>query len=204
MSPRPRLDHVRRPAILAAAAAVIRERGVENARVADVAERAGTSAPAVLYWFASKSELLTEALTAAEEDFYTDLDAELAGLESARDRLVRLVELATGGGDYDAALWMELWGKALRDEPLAAVREQLDRRWRATIAEIVRDGQARGEFGAADADELALVLGSLLDGLAVQIALGDRDGTPERARRLCLQLLTRELDADLAGAEVGS
>ena len=48
MSPRPRLADERRPAILAAAAEVIRERGVEQTRVADVADRAGTSAPAVL------------------------------------------------------------------------------------------------------------------------------------------------------------
>ena len=73
MSPRPRLDHVRRPAILAAAAEVIRERGLENVRVSDVAERAGTSAPSVLYYFASKAELLKEALTSAEERYYEDL-----------------------------------------------------------------------------------------------------------------------------------
>jgi AcrR family transcriptional regulator len=203
VSPRPRLDHLRRPELLAAAASVIRQRGLENARVADIAEEAGTSAPSVLYYFESKAELLKEALTSAEERFYEDLALELEDIASARDRMARIVATSAGEGDYDAALWMELWAKALRDEPLAAVREQLDRRWRETIAAIVREGQARGEFGAADADELALVLGSLLDGLAVQIALGDRDGTPERARRLCLRLLARELDADLTGAEVG-
>jgi AcrR family transcriptional regulator len=77
LSPRPRFDHVRRPEILAAAAQVIRERGLENARVADVADRAGTSAPSVLYYFASKAELLKEALTSAEERFYEELEREL-------------------------------------------------------------------------------------------------------------------------------
>ena len=70
MSPRPLLDRARHPAILAAAVQVIRERGLESTSVADVAERAGTSASTVLYWFASKGELLTIALTAAEESFY--------------------------------------------------------------------------------------------------------------------------------------
>ncbi len=56
MSPRPRLGHVRRPAILAAATEVIRERGLEHARVTDVADRVGTSAPSILYYFASKAE----------------------------------------------------------------------------------------------------------------------------------------------------
>jgi AcrR family transcriptional regulator len=197
MSPRPRLDHVRRPAILAAAAEVIRERGLENTRVADVAERAGTSAPSVLYWFASKGELLTVALTAAEENFYEQLDARLAQLDSARDRLVALIESASGTGDYDAALWIELWAKALRDEELARIREQLDVRWRGSIAAIVREGQEGGEFGPTDPDQLAFLLASLLDGFAVQIALGDSTGTPERARELCLRLASDQLGCDL-------
>ena len=204
MSPRPRLDHVRRPAILAAAAEVIRERGLENTRVADVAERAGTSAPSVLYWFASKGELLTVALTAAEENFYAELEASLAELGSARERLVRLIESASGTGDYDATLWIDLWAKALRDEELAAIRLQLDVRWRETIAAIVRAGQEAGEFGPADPDELALLLGSLLDGFSVQIALGDPTGTSERARELCLRLAGRELGCDLASSTVGA
>jgi AcrR family transcriptional regulator len=204
MSPRPRLDHIRRPAILAAAAEVIRERGLENTRVADVAERAGTSAPSVLYWFASKSELLTVALTAAEENFYQQLDASLADLGTARERIVRLIESASGTGDYDATLWIDLWAKALRDEELAAIREQLDLRWRRTIAAIVSEGQEAGEFGPTDPDELALLLASLLDGLAVQIALGDPEGTSERAREICLRLVGRELGCDLTAQTVGA
>jgi AcrR family transcriptional regulator len=204
MSPRPRLDHVRRPAILAAAAEVIRERGLENTRVVDVAERAGTSAPSVLYWFASKGELLTVALTAAEENFYQQLHASLEELASARDRIVRLIESASGTGDYDAALWIDLWARALRDEEMAGIREQLDLRWRRTIAAIVKEGQDAGEFGPTDPDQLALLLGSLLDGLSVQIALGDPAGTPERARELCLRLAGRELGCDLTAIAVGA
>ncbi len=182
MSPRPRLDHVRRPAILAAAAEVIRERGLEHARVADVAERAGTSAPSVLYYFASKAELLNEALTSAEERYYQDLERELAGIESARDRLVKIVGGGAGEGDYDAALWMELWAKALRDPELAATRADLDGRWREAIAAVVRYGQERGEFGPAEPEGFAVMLASLLDGLAVQIALKD-DEVTSAARR---------------------
>ena len=46
MSPRPSIDHIRRPQILAAAAEVIAERGVAATRIADVAERSGVSPPA--------------------------------------------------------------------------------------------------------------------------------------------------------------
>ena len=197
MSPRPRLDHVRRPELLAAAAAVIRQRGLENARVADVADAAGTSAPSVLYYFSSKAELVKEALTSAEERFYDELAVELEAIESGRDRLLRVVEAGAGEGDYDAALWMELWARALKDPELAATRAELDGRWRRSIADVVRYGQDRGEFGPADPEEFAVLLGSLLDGLSVQIALRDMEVTPERVRELALKLAERELGCEL-------
>ena len=197
MSPRPRLDHVRRPELLAAAAAVIRQRGLENARVADVADEAGTSAPSVLYYFASKAELLKEALTSAEERFYEELEIELSGIEGARERMLRIVQYGAGEGDYDAALWMELWARALRDPELAATRAELDGRWRRTIADVVRYGQERGEFGPADPEEFAVLLASLLDGLAVQIALRDMEVTPDRVRELAVKLAERELGCEL-------
>lgn len=197
MSPRPRLDHVRRPELLAAAAAVIRQRGLENARVADVADEAGTSAPSVLYYFASKAELLKEALTSAEERFYEELEIELSGIEGARERMLRIVHYGAGEGDYDAALWMELWARALRDPELAATRAELDGRWRRTIADVVRYGQERGEFGPAEPEEFAVLLASLLDGLAVQIALRDLEVTPDRVRELAVKLAERELGCEL-------
>jgi AcrR family transcriptional regulator len=200
VSPRPRLDHVRRPAILAAAAEVIRERGLERARVSDVADRAGTSAPSVLYYFASKAELLTEALCSAEERYYEDLERELIEIESARERMVKIVDGGAGEGDYDAALWMELWAKALRDPELRALRAEFDGRWRRAIAEVVRYGQERGEFGPAEPELFAALMASLLDGLAVQIALGDAEVTPERAQALSLTLAERELNCELRAA----
>jgi AcrR family transcriptional regulator len=193
LSPRPRLDHVRRPAILSAAAEVIRERGLDNARVSDVAERAGTSAPSVLYYFETKAELLKEALTAAEEDYYDELERELAGLESGRERLVRIVAGGAADGDYDASLWMELWARALRDPDLAATRAELDERWRRAIADVVRYGQERGEFGNVEVESFTMLLAALLDGLAVQIALKDEEVTPQRARQLSLAFAEKEL-----------
>jgi AcrR family transcriptional regulator len=193
MSPRPRLDHVRRPAMLSAAAEVIRERGLENARVSDVAERAGTSAPSVLYYFETKAELLKEALTSAEEQYYDELERELDGIESARERLTRIVAGGAGDGDYDASLWMELWAGALRDPDLAATRAELDGRWRQAITDVVLYGQERGEFGEVEAEDFAVLLSSLLDGLAVQLALKDAEVTPQRARDLSLAFAEKEL-----------
>jgi AcrR family transcriptional regulator len=193
LSPRPSTAHLRRPAILNAAAEVISERGVQNTRISDVAERAGTSAPGVLYWFPTKDQLLAEALQFSDDRFYEGLTVVLEALPRAAERLGRLIELWPSDGDGETVLWMELWVRSLRDPQLAATRERLDRRWRKTIADIVREGQASGEFGDADADDVALLLGALLDGFAIQLALNDPAVTTEKVRRHCLALVRTRL-----------
>ena len=196
MSPRPSTAHVRRPAILTAAAEVISERGVQHTRIRDVAERAGTSAPGVLYWFPSKDALLVEALTFSDDRFYDTLTEELEGLGSASERLARLVELWPAQGSGETVLWMELWVRALRDPEVARTRERLDGRWRDALADVIREGQASGEFGGDDADDLALLLGAVMDGYAIQLALGDPAVTTDVVRRHCLRLAMRGVEHD--------
>jgi AcrR family transcriptional regulator len=198
VSPRPQIDHVRRPQLLEAAAGVIAERGIAATRIADVAERAGTSAPAVLYWFDSKDELLAEALTVDEERYSRKLKERLEALASPRERLRLLLE--SSAEEYDSRLWMEIWTRALHDRSTARARRRLDQRWRAQIAELVRDGQRAGEFGEADADDVALVLASLIDGLAVQVTLGDPAVTKERMLERAVEIAESLLDCELGVA----
>jgi AcrR family transcriptional regulator len=200
LSPRPQIDHIRRPQILGAAAAVIAERGVSGTRIADVAERAGTSPPAILYWFGSKDRLLAEALTFEEERFYEVLGDVLAEQPSPTERLRTLISSAAGGSDW--ALWMELWTRALRDGELGEARTRLDDRWRGEIAKVVREGQEAGEFGDADADAVAATLASLLDGLAVQVTLGDPGIDEARMRELSIRAAELLLECELASAAV--
>ncbi len=70
-------------------------------------------------------------------------------------------------------LWLDLWAQSVRHPEVARVREEFDAHWRETIAGVVRDGQASGEFGDVDATEFAITLSALLDGFAIQIALED-------------------------------
>jgi AcrR family transcriptional regulator len=198
LSPRPQIDHIRKPQILEAAARVIAERGIASTRIADVAERAGTSPPAVLYWFGSKDELLTDALTVDEDRFYGVMTERLAALEHPRDRLRHLIDACVA--EYDWTLWMELWGRALRDRGAATARQRLDDRWREQIAEVIRDGQALGEFADVDADDAATIVASVLDGLAVQATLHDPDVPRERMLRCALEMAESLLDCELGAA----
>ena len=177
---------------------MIAERGIAATRLADVAARAGTSAPAVLYWFNSKDELLAEALTVDEERFYGELKDRMDALPRPPDKL-RLI-LSSSAEEYDWTLWMELWTRALRDSASGNARTRLDERWRSQIAAVIREGQAAGEFGEADPDDVALVLASLIDGLAVQVTLGDPAVSKERMLARGLEMAESLLDCELGAA----
>ena len=90
---------------------------------------------------------------------------------------------------------MEMWVRARRDENVRSTYFRLDRRQRDLIADIVREGQASGEFDAdADPDDFALALSGLMDGLGVQVTLGQPDVTAERMIDRCLALASSELE----------
>ena len=173
--------------ILEAAARVITDRGLAETRISDIAERCGVSPGLILYYFESKDRLLVEALTYANDTFYVNMSRELRRTTSAKKQLARLIELSVPGllPEYERldewALWIEIWARALRDPGMAKEREMLDRRWRQSIADIVRHGRETGEFPEGlDADDLGMRIGAMVDGLAIHVLLNDTALPPER------------------------
>jgi AcrR family transcriptional regulator len=200
MSPRPKVDHLRKPQIVAAAAEVLYERGLFDTRIGDIAARAGTSSPMILYWFQSKDRLLEEAVEYADRNFYERLTDGQDRLDSPSEQLVDLIEQTSlgPGGLNDYTLWMEIWVRARRDETVRDAYFRLDRRQRVLIADIIREGQRLGDFdAAADPDDFAVTLSGLLDGLGVQVTLGQPDVTPDRMVDRCLAVASRELGCEL-------
>ena len=191
----------RRQEILAAAAQVITDRGLAETRIQDIAEACGVSPGLILYYFESKDRLLVEALTFANDQFYLRLSREIRKTESARTQLDRLIELSVPGllpeyGFLDEwALWVEIWVRALRDPEMAKEHEVLNRRWRRSIADIVRHGRSTGEFPEGmDADELGTQIGALIDGLAIQVLMDHGDVSPQDMLRV-----SREVSSKLIG-----
>jgi AcrR family transcriptional regulator len=190
--------------ILEAAARVITDRGLAETRIQDIAERCGVSPGLILYYFESKDRLLVEALTYSNDRFYLRTTRELRRMSSAKERLARLIELSVPGllPEFSLldewALWLEVWVRALRDPQMAKDREALDRRWVQSIADVIRFGRQSGEFPADDhdPDDLAMQLGSLMDGLAIQVLLNDTVLTPKRMHEISLDVAKRLIGFD--------
>jgi AcrR family transcriptional regulator len=191
----PKAPERRRRLIVDAALHVLRERGFAGARMADIAARAGTSPALVAYHFGTLSAVLAEALTVAEDTFYADFDHLLAGQSGALEKLWTCIDLAAGSGPAigDWVLWMEVWVQALRDTQVRTTREQLDLRWRTTLLRIIEQGIDEGVFTCPDTAAASFRLASLMDGLALQVALRDPDLPAPRMIRLWRESAALEL-----------
>jgi AcrR family transcriptional regulator len=188
----------RREQMLRAALEVIQERGYADSRIADVAERAGTSPALVIYYFKTKDQLLTDAIRFAEDTWYEAGTRRLAAIPTAAGRLEEIVAMsclpeADAEPSTSWVLWLDLWAQAVRHPEVAGVRQKADERWRETIGTLVTEGQESGEFGPVDPLDFAVTFSALLDGLAVQIALADPSVDAGKAYELCMHFAAGQL-----------
>jgi AcrR family transcriptional regulator len=177
---------------------VVKERGFNGTRVADIAEEAGTSPGLILYHFGSLAGALTEAITFLEDSFYTDLERDLEQDSGPIERLRHMAELGAGQGPAvgDWKLWLEIYVRALHDDEARATRESLDRRWRTALSDVIAEGVATGDFRPTNAADAAARLAALMDGLAILLALDDPAMSVERFRDLWLDDAALELGID--------
>jgi AcrR family transcriptional regulator len=189
---------VRRDQMLAAASTLIAERGFHDTRIADVAKRVGASPALVIYYFGTKDSLLTEALRWSERSFYAATEEMLRSTEKLRDRLEILVEWTLVSDKQqnltgDWGLWFDLWAQAFRHPEVKKDRAELDAQWRELITRIVQAGVDKGEIDQLDVATFAIMWGSLLDGLVVQVSLDDPVVDLALARRIALEMADKEL-----------
>ena len=118
----------RREQMLRAAMDVIVERGYADTRIADVAERTGTSPALVIYYFKTRDQLLTEAIRYSEDLWYAEYLERVKQIPTAADRLAELIGMnCLPGTDPEPhsywLLWLDLWALSPRNAGVAAVRE---------------------------------------------------------------------------------
>jgi AcrR family transcriptional regulator len=197
VSPRPNVEEQRRREILQAVCGAIGERGYAAVRISDIAARARTSTGTVHYYFANKQDVLHQALRFAFEQSLARQLHEMGTLTSARDRLIRLIELNLPDEPEvveEWVVWMEFWIEALHRSELRPVNEELYGHWRKIVSDIIQRGQATGEFlTTADAGDLANEFVALMDGLSIQVLLHSQQMTVGDMRRLCTNFVDTQL-----------
>ncbi|WP_250037302.1 GNAT family N-acetyltransferase [Paractinoplanes maris] len=183
----------RREDVLAAACAVVAERGADATRFSDVTAATGVGVSTLQYYFGSREEMLLAVFRhAARADFQAVTDR-LAGEQEPWSRLMLIASYLTGAVDSDSSwrVWVESWRWALRDTELRADVLADYTRWRELIAAEVQAGVRRGTFtpSAAPLDVARQTL-ALIDGLALPVVLGDPALNRDTARDLLTGALT--------------
>ena len=128
-----------RERILEAACDLIASDGIDDVRIARVATRAGASTALVHHYFSTREELLEQALIHSFEPAGDERFAEAPEGEDATHGLARAIDECLplpGAQERDWVLWVELWLRAVRDEPDCA-------RWRPTSTRAIASGSRR-------------------------------------------------------------
>ncbi len=167
--PRPDGDHNRR-AILDAALRILRDRGISSLALRAVAAEAQTSLALTTYHFATKENLIAEALALAARETTDALRAAAAELAitpgpaapaAIADRLSALMMTRLGDQDLAVASVYELALAAARRPALADAMAA----WNAAYAEVV---QAMLEACGVDRPrEAATIVAATMEGLAL-------------------------------------
>ena len=94
-------------------------------------------------------------------------------------------------------LWMEYWRAAFRDAELREESGAVTRGWRTLVRRAVDDGVSQEQFSiSGSSDETAASLVALVDGLSLQVLVGDSRMRSPRATRTAIRSARRMLGMD--------
>ncbi|MGK5731950.1 TetR/AcrR family transcriptional regulator [Streptomyces sp. URMC 124] len=169
----------RRRQIVAAAFALISERGLEGVTMRDVAARAGVSVGAVQRCFPGKEEMMVSVVEDMNERVSARVQGRIAGSADPDAAATMLEHTLAGIMPHDeptsaeTRVWLAFAAHAAVTPALAAVQRKQYEGLVELIALLLRTAQASGEIRSdADADQEAGALIALTDGLSMQILMG--------------------------------
>jgi AcrR family transcriptional regulator len=174
----------RRSEILQATLRVIGRNGFSATTTREVAREAGVQPGLLHHYFDTHEALLAEAFDLAAAQDLTGLRAAVQAGRTPLDKLRRFLRYyGPTKDDPLVLLWVDAWSEAPRNEQLRQTADRLNRAWVSLLGAIVREGRADGSFRCGQPVDVAWTILSLLDGLAIQLAVSGAV-TPARARRL--------------------
>ena len=161
--------------LIEAAAQVFSEQGFAKTRVEDISRCAGVGKGTVYEYFSSKEELFFAVFEWINDEIRSRVDAVVDDQTSAREVLAAIfrssAEIIAEHREIfsmNLEFWAASRGSAVENRFSAACRSMYQE-YRDLTSEVIRRGQRDGEFRPElDADRIAVLIVSALDGLGVQ------------------------------------
>jgi AcrR family transcriptional regulator len=179
----------RRAQIIAAAQRAIVKHGLSSVRLRDVADEAGLTSGAVLYYFTELDALFLEVHQQAHERFCRLREYAVNAVEDPYEKLRVALRrgLPTGPDDELVRALYEFEGKAFRDRTFSALIRSYFERKVSIYESIIAAGQASGAFQpTAPARTIARNLVALEDGYGLHVVLDDHEIDTSTAEQLIL------------------
>ena len=194
-------QEARRLALGEAVRRAVLTRGLEGVRLRDIAEEAGVTPAAVLY-YGDVDALTYDTYQQAIERFSLDRERVAEQFLDARDRLRASIDhgVASGPDDELVRLLFEFWPRSLRDPKAAVLDSSLQERQIAVYSAIFVLGTAQGHFTLTDPPRLlAGNIVAMEDGYQMEILSGRRMRDEVKA---CLHSYARAVTCcDIGGAQ---
>lgn len=171
---------------MSAASVLVSRKGLSGVRLRDVAEAAGLTSGAVLYYYENLDELFTAVYDRAIERFCRERERAVGAITDPAQRLAAAIRMAipSGADDHEIRLLYELEPVAFRDPACAALMTAYIERQVATYAAILEVGAATGVFTLAHAPRtIARNLVALEDGQGLYVLMG-RDAPADVEARI--------------------
>ena len=197
--PAPRRSSARgetqRQRIIDAALETVRASPVADVQLTAIAARAGLRPSHILYYFASRDEVLIAAVAYAEQRLAEGRSERLRAIQDAQARLRAYVRayLPDSGEDPVWKLWMEGWLRSPSRAAFRPVGADVNLRWRRDLIEALDHAAGDLPLHAEDTTAIARRLNFLLDGLAVHVLSGKV--TPADAEEIAMAAISSELNA---------
>lgn len=188
--------------ILDAAVDVIAEHGFFNARVSEIAARAGVADGTVYLYFKSKDHILREAINTAFRSFFDRAKCEIQGVDSARSQLEILarLHLETLAAHRNLAIVMQT---EVRQSArfIAEFSHQHLVDYLNLVREVIRAGQAQGVFRADVSDRIvAHCMFGALDEMVSSWVFTGRPFDPDKTASAVLNVILLGIETKNANA----
>lgn len=187
-----------RSEILDAASEVMIFRGYESTRYSDVAEASGVPVASLQHHFPTLELLRREALRNKVRAELTSLAEQVALITDPWERIYHIIVTsislnpARRRGGW--VLWLEYYRAAAHDVQLAEDTGEVRALWVRLIADCISEGMEAGRLRPeGTAEEAAIELHGLIDGLGIRLAIVHEDADAAEAIMLLERAARRML-----------
>ena len=163
----------RREQILSESLLLFSTRGLASTKISDIASTAGISQGLVYHYFRSKEDIFIELIRGAFERLNSSCEILSRMPLSPREKidiavrgLLQDLENNQENARYHLLMAQAMISETVPEEAKAIIRREIAIS-QEIIAAILRDGQKEGSIKEGDADEMALVFWTSINGLAI-------------------------------------